>query len=156
MTLTSVWMRMLGRKPKNAPSAPTEQSLPKSTALCESPTSSGPCKQMSEQQLGLFDLPGAVAARDAALAKVLGNSGPWVQAALDCLTPEFKRTHPTFTGESLRVSLLTKIDQPHSHNAWGALVKKLLHHKIIRPTGRWVSMSTKSSHARATRTYYWT
>jgi hypothetical protein len=106
-------------------------------------------------QLHLFDPPAAIAARDAALAKVLPTDSPWMVQVLDALTPEFKRNHPTFTGETLRVSLLVKIDPPHHHNAWGALTKTLLSRKIIKPTGRWVSMSTKSSHARQTRTYFW-
>lgn len=107
------------------------------------------------EQLALFDPVGAIAARDHALTEVLRKSGPWVQLVLDALTPEFKKNHPTFTGETLRVSLLCKVPAPHHSNAWGALTKKLLHHKIIKPTGKWVSMSTKASHARMTRVYFW-
>lgn len=108
---------------------------------------------MTTGQLEMFA--DAKLARDDALDRVTTNAGPWIQACIDALTPEFKRTHPTFTGETLRISLLCKIPEPHHHNAWGALTKTLLHRKIIKPTGRWVSMSTKQSHARATRVYRW-
>lgn len=95
------------------------------------------------------DLFAALEARESALATVSHNSGDWLPLALDAikaLPPDWEGT-----GESLRLRLLKDgLPAPHHHNAWGALTAHAIRRELIFKTGRWSSMRTPKSHARAT------
>jgi hypothetical protein len=94
----------------------------------------------------------AVGARDAALARVSDNAGPWMtyaRAAIVAHLPDGWRG----TAEDCRVALLRAgVEPPHHHNAWGALIKSCIP-LILRPTGEWRNMRTEKSHARSTPVY---
>ena len=115
-------------------------------------------------QLAGDPLPGTGEAEKAkALEQVKENSGPWFEkaraVALEGLFREFcphgghmGHAWPA-TGEDIRVYLGHFAGKPHHPNAWGALVARLVKDGILEPTGRYVAMVTKSSHARRTPEY---
>lgn len=57
------------------------------------------------------------------------------------------------TGEDIRLRCAELEILPHHHNAWGALVSKLVKNGWLIPTGRWVPMRGEKSHARQTQVY---
>jgi hypothetical protein len=98
-------------------------------------------------------------ARDEALERVADNSGPWINAAFGAAVrrgQEQEQGAATFTGEQLRLMLLDAgLPPPHHHNAWGALINKLVRSGVIQPTGDRTRMKTERSHARSTGIYAW-
>ena len=108
------------------------------------------------EQLALFDPPAAKTARNVALKQVADHNPSWLLRAVKYVSesPDLHRQLRTFTGEQLRLTISPVVGIPEHVNAWGTLVNYLVRQKIIKPTGKWVSMSTKTSHARQTRVYY--
>lgn len=96
----------------------------------------------------MTDLFDAATERDRALEQV--ERPPWKDIAWDAL-----QTLPsgTWTGEGIRIFLTRSIGKPHHHNAWGALIMRAVRNKVLTPTGRYVSMREKQSHARKTPEY---
>ena len=92
----------------------------------------------------------SAAARDEALRRVGENSQPWkdrAQALVATVPGE------EFTGEDIRNHVSDRIGNPHPYNAWGALGMGSLRAGLIEDTGRRVSTTKKSSHARSTPIY---
>jgi len=103
---------------------------------------------LQKQSMGpLFD---SAVARDEALTRVGTNSQPWKDRALALVA-----TVPgeEFTGEDIRTHVVSRIGNPHHHNAWGALVMASIRAGLIEDTGRRASMTLKRSHARRTPIY---
>lgn len=99
----------------------------------------------------------AIEERDKALAKVAGRSSEWIERALS-LIPNIRRdglphARRLVSGEDVRVWLEQRMDPPHHHNAYGALIRTAIKRKILLPTDQFVQMRTKKSHARMTRLY---
>jgi hypothetical protein len=89
--------------------------------------------------------------RDEAIERVTQNSGAWMDNAIACvsrLPNGFK-----YTGEDIRLMLTHEIDEPHHHNAWGALIRHAVRKQLLTPTGKWQKMRTPRSHARQTPIY---
>ena len=62
--------------------------------------------------------------------------------------------HSPVTAEWIRLSLVSRgLELPHHHNAWGAFIMALIRAGYIVPTGQYVNMKTKESHARRTAIY---
>jgi hypothetical protein len=91
-----------------------------------------------------------LAARDAALDRVLTNAGEgWKARALAIV-----RTLPEeVTGEDIRLACQSAGVTPHHHNAWGGFISSLDTHQQLTPLGRRVPMRAKGSHARKTDVY---
>ena len=98
----------------------------------------------SDLQLSLLD-------RDEALRRVAENSQPWFDRAMAEL--RVAKLPPYVTGEDIRLQL--KIEPPHHHNAWGALIAGAIREGLIEPTGKWVHMRIRTSHARRNPIYKW-
>lgn len=90
-------------------------------------------------------------ARDEALVRVSLNAGDdWRDAAravLD-LMPESE-----VTGEDVRLACEARGVRPHHHNAWGAVIAGFVRDGLLEPTGRYIPMRAKGSHARKTQVY---
>lgn len=99
----------------------------------------------------LFDDDASKKAKEAALDSVRENAGRW----FDLARAEAHRSLPPFvmTGEGIRQYLTVLVGEPHHHNAWGALISTLVKDGLIVPTGRWLPMTQRSSHARRTPEY---
>lgn len=90
-------------------------------------------------------------AKQAALARVLSHAG----------TSWRERAHAVFldmqvnevTGEDIRLACEDAGIRPHHPNAWGSFVSWLVNEGDIVPTGRYVAMRAKGSHARKTQVY---
>lgn len=97
----------------------------------------------------------AISERDKALRRVASRSGEWIKRALRML-PEirYKSALSTVTGEDVRVWLEQRMEPPHHHNAYGALIRMAIQKNVLRPTGKFVQMRTKKSHARMTQVYW--
>tara|TARA_R110000824_G_scaffold106438_3_gene251503 strand:+ start:5606 stop:5983 length:378 start_codon:yes stop_codon:yes gene_type:complete len=104
----------------------------------------------------LFEADSAKSLRDEGLLTVYQNAKPWFDAAFKALL-EMRSDPclPTFTGEDLRLQIRKKIGNPHHHNAWGALIMKAVRRGVIINTGKYVSMTAPSSHARRNPVYAW-
>jgi hypothetical protein len=92
----------------------------------------------------------ARAARDKALAKVMANAGQdWQDRALRGLRL-YAQTHREFIAEDFRLRWITfdGYQQPHHHNAWGALFRIAAQQGWLEMTNTIRSMSTVRSHAR--------
>ena len=94
-----------------------------------------------------------VAARDEALDRVAGNAVPWFDRARAAAAVAVRALPFFFTGEDVRREISGRVGEPHHPGAWGALVHRLLWEGLIEPTGRYVPMAEKSSHARRTPEY---
>jgi hypothetical protein len=91
------------------------------------------------------------AARDAALDTVLDHAGQdWREQAKAVLHDMDDRE---VTGEDIRLACEAAGVRPHHHNAWGAFVASLVRDGLLIPTGRYVPMKAKGSHARKTQLY---
>ena len=88
--------------------------------------------------------------RDEALERVLEHAGDdWrTQAAaiVETLRGEV-------TGEDIRLACQEHGIEPHHSNAWGGFVAALVKDKTLIPTGLYVAMKAKGSHARKTQVY---
>lgn len=94
-------------------------------------------------QLALFE-------RDKALKQVADNAGSWMELALARI-PSFPDRHAT--GEDIRLYIEREVGSPHHHNAYGALIATAKRRGHLRPTGQFVAMKTRKSHARKTELY---
>lgn len=105
-------------------------------------------------QRSLFDnLPDpdeSAAARDEALDRVAENAGDWWTIA--CRHVAGLRGWQG-TGEDLRLQLRPVIGEPHSPNAWGALVAHAVRCGWLHRTGERRPMRLVRSHARMTDVY---
>ena len=91
-------------------------------------------------------------ARDAAIDQVLNNAGiPWQERAERVLRI---MTASEVTGEDVRMACKARGVEPHHHNAWGGLISRFVSAGLLVPTGRYVAMQAKGSHARKTQVYY--
>ena len=100
---------------------------------------------MDEQQ----DLFAAKHERDKALVQVEKNAESYPDQAMKVVV----KMVGIMTGEDIRLHVERQIGSPHHHNAWGAIINKALRSGLIHKTGRYVSMKTPKSHARATPEY---
>lgn len=92
-------------------------------------------------------------ARDAALERVAENSGTWFELARAAAPRAVGRIPPPFRGEDLRDALTVTLGPPHNPHVWGCLVRALVRDGVLVPTGRWIQMRSKGSHARRTPQY---
>ena len=88
--------------------------------------------------------------RDITLTQVSENAGTWMDRAKRAL-PALRGQ--TMTGEMIRLYLSEIIGEPHHHNAYGALINHAVRSGQLKPTGRYLKMRTKKSHARKTPEY---
>lgn len=102
------------------------------------------------EQLDLF---ASRMARDKAIASVEANNVRWVDKAASAFEAIFRIDGPSFTGEQVRVQVAACGLKPSHHNAWGALMNKLLRSGRITSTGEYGQMSDVRSHARKTPFY---
>lgn len=102
-------------------------------------------------RMTLFDTEVAVFARDIALERVEGGAGDWFTDAVNGF-PNLP-LGDTFTGEDIRRVVIGSLGKPHHHNAFGALVNRLVRLGWIRRTGEYRSMREVRSHARQTPVY---
>lgn len=98
-----------------------------------------------------FDIDAAMAARDTGIEQVLDNSAPWKDRAMEVVVSIPYGT--ILTGEEVRQMVVDKIGPPHHHNAFGALIMNAVRKSFLSPTGRYVKMRLKSSHARKNPEY---
>lgn len=93
----------------------------------------------------------ALKARDDALAQVWDNAPEdWrVLARRVVRTMNGQRV----TGEDIRLRCAELDITPHHHNAWGALIAKLVRSGWLVPTRQWVPMKGAKSHGRQTQIY---
>ena len=98
--------------------------------------------------------------RDKGIAKVSLNNDGFMSRALNQLG-EWKSNwilhggDSNFTGEDIRIWLGAVDIIPAHSNALGALTMQAIRRGIIVPTGRYISMKSRSSHARKTAVYKW-
>lgn len=98
-----------------------------------------------------MDLFAGRAARDAALAQVLANSGEWrldAKEAVKSLPSGWEGT-----GQDLRVELGKRgLPNPHHYNAWGALVRSCVP-SLLEPTGAMRASVLEQCHAHRLAVY---
>ena len=98
------------------------------------------------------EVPPEVRAKDAAIEQVLDNAGlSWQERATAVLRG---MTASEVTGEDVRLACEARGVRPHHHNAWGGLTSRFVSQGLLVPTGRYVAMKAKGSHARKTQVYY--
>lgn len=97
------------------------------------------------------DLFAAAAARDQALAQVQSHNEKWSARAIGYIRLISPGT--ILTGETIRERLVAASIEPGDPHAWGSLIKLARHHRLIEPTGQYVPMQQKKSHARMTPEY---
>jgi hypothetical protein len=97
------------------------------------------------------DLFAAAAARDKSLAQVMGHNEKWTARALNYIRLIGAGT--ILTGETIRERLVIAGIEPGHPNAWGSLIRLASRHRLIEPTGNYVPMRQKKSHARMTPEY---
>ena len=98
------------------------------------------------------EVPPEVQAKDRAIEQVLDNAGlPWQERAERVLRG---MTASEVTGEDVRLACEAQGVRPHHHNAWGGLTSRFVSLGLLVPTGRYVAMKAKGSHARKTQVYY--
>jgi len=96
--------------------------------------------------------PTATEARDAAIAAV--ERRPWIDDAEDGFKIIVDDLPDAFIGEDIRLALTAAgLQQPHHHNGWGGLIKRLMGRGYIVPTRDFINSKTMKSHARAARVY---
>ena len=86
-----------------------------------------------------------------ALEQVGTNAEPFYERALQAIAT----LEPgTYTGEDVRLRIVQILqDEPHHHNAWGAIISGAVRRGYLVPTGRYLPMKTAKSHARKTPEY---
>ena len=97
------------------------------------------------------DLFSALEARDEALDRVSTNSGDWWVKAINAV----QALPSGFEGAAEDIRLVLQRDglNPHHHNAWGAMIKRCIALKLLKPTGKRRPMKTRKSHGRPTDVY---
>lgn len=101
-------------------------------------------------QSDLFDLTTSKALRDEGISRVSTNAGTFIEQGLVALAG---LAGGDYTGERVRAALLEQGIIPHHSNAWGALIKAAIRRGLLHPTGRFVPMRSKKSHAHTTQVY---
>lgn len=101
-------------------------------------------------QQDLFDLTVSKALRDEGISRVSTNAGTFVERGLVAIAG---LPGGDYTGERVRAAMLEQGIMPHHSNAWGALVKAAIRQRLLHPTGRFVPMRSKKSHAHTTQVY---
>ena len=93
--------------------------------------------------------------RDAGIASVLEHGGPWVDTATLAALYYIETTNLSFTGEDIRRNIVNVdgVGSPHSPNAWGGLIMRLIKNGEIEPTGHRSHMESVKSHGRSTGRY---
>lgn len=96
-----------------------------------------------------FTIDGVVA-RDIGIKAVLNVANEvWKEAVLGVINRLPQGWHGT--GEDIRKAVYEAgVSDPHHPNAWGAMVRSAYSRNLIAPTGRWLPMLFKASHARRT------
>lgn len=101
--------------------------------------------------MDLFDFAEGAALRDAALSRVLNNSGDWridARRAVERLPDDWEGT-----GQDLRVALTEAgLPGPHHYNAWGALIKSCIG-DLLQPTGAMRASVLSQCHAHRLAVY---
>lgn len=97
------------------------------------------------------DLFAAAAARDQALAQVQSHNEKWTAKALAYI--RLIPANTILTGETIRERLIAAGIEPGHPNAYGNMIRTARHHRLIEPTGQYVPMQQKKSHARITPEY---
>jgi hypothetical protein len=92
------------------------------------------------------DLPSAILARDAGIARAVANAGSWIPWALFTLRGVPAGEEGVF--EHFRLLLEAAGVKAPSHKAWGALARISITHGYLEKTGYRAKMQTKRSHAR--------
>lgn len=88
--------------------------------------------------------------RDEALERVLEHAGDdWREKAIAIVGGMSGEV----TGEDIRLACLERDVEPHHSNAWGGFIARLVKDETLTPTGRYVPMKAKGSHARKTQVY---
>lgn len=100
----------------------------------------------------------AIKRRDRALKTVADNSGDWMGLALIALrnsipVPDVNREE--FTVEDIKRWIVPMVGKPHSHNAYGALMRAAMLQNIIEDTGKWTRSKSLKSKARKIPIYRW-
>lgn len=92
--------------------------------------------------------------RDEGIAKVEANNEEWRKLAFSraCVFVA-SRVGGEYTGERIRDYVTAFIGPPKHHNAWGALIRRLVQRKVITPTGKYEPMHHKEAHARVNAVY---
>ncbi len=100
---------------------------------------------------GMVDQVNGEVLRDRGIEQVLSHNVDWKD---ECLAAFAKwDLPPTFTGEDLRLHWEAMGLAPAHSNGWGGLIMRMIKRKLIEPTGEYVGMKAKSSHARKTALY---
>ena len=105
--------------------------------------------------LPLFDRTASTRERDRGIRDEKSVNSDWIARCLDHLVALKGTTPEGFTGEDIRAKVIEACGFPSHPNAFGALTMQAVRKKIIVPTGQWVPMKDRSSHARKTPTYKW-
>ncbi len=78
----------------------------------------------------------------------------WQDKALTIIAEQLHREHSRVTGEDVRFWLRTKRLRSPSHpNAYGALIRRAIETKLLRPTTKMAASESPTSHGRAQRIY---
>lgn len=104
--------------------------------------------ERKDDQLSMFD---ARSARDEAIGRVSSNAGDWLPAAVRAIASLPSGTEGI--GEDFRKIVARAIGDPHHHNAWGAVIKRVVALGILRPTGGYRAMKSEKSNARRSPIY---
>lgn len=92
-------------------------------------------------------------ARAEAVTQVESHNKTWLAEGLAMIAePTHDMQGWVGTGEDLRKKL-TRLRRPGHPNAWGALIMQAVRKGLLIPTGRYLPMKDKSSHARKTPEY---
>ena len=91
-------------------------------------------------------------ARDEALEQVSENAGSGFTSKVRETVADIIPTGREVTGEDIRIICEDRGIEPHHHNAWGAVIRGMIH-SHLEPTGEHEPMQTEKSHARKTPVY---
>jgi hypothetical protein len=98
----------------------------------------------------LFDYAASEAAKEKALSDVSENNTEWTDIVLAKIN-----TLPqgwSGIGENIR-QLCADVGPPKHPNAWGAVINTAVRRGALVPTGRWLRMTGRTSHARQSPEY---
>ncbi len=97
------------------------------------------------------DIDAGKSLRDAAFARVRENGRLWLTYAI-VVFPTLDLPEE-FLGEDVADALREVLGEPHTPNAFGSLMSKLIEVGLITGTGRWATMRRPGSHARRSPVY---
>src|SRR6056297_335820 len=83
--------------------------------------------------------------RDRGITSVTENSQPWMDRAA---AAALKMPDGECTGEDIRLHVSELVGDPHHHNAWGALINRLIRNRVIYSTGMTCHAKLPKAHAR--------